>query len=355
MRKTLITILVFLILVNIFYVISGVIHFPLRSIDVYSIWLYKAKAFFMMNGDVIATLRSMEYGHPQYPILLPFLYYQIYKAIGAANEFYVLFLYPGLYSGILFLSYKFFLKIGLNKPTSLFFVYLYSMFGPLLAQAGRMHAGTADIVILFFNWIIVLLAFKIAVEKRLESSLLIALLVAISSQVKLEGLFAAAIFLFLPLTKSKKLILILISILPTIIWFRIVNFYNIRPDFGFFIAGLGDLVTRTFIILIETAREMVNIRNWYVFWFLFWISLFAQKGKDRFLKTTVAPTLFIASFSFLASYLLADIDTRSYVSSSVDRLMLQLSPFFYVIFVERVTLIFRMKDSLLGRVLKRYY
>ena len=82
--------LLVLIAINFAYLISGVIHFPLRSIDVYSIWMLKAKVFYLNEGIDWEFLKNTDYSHPQYPILLPFIFYQIFKIAGAFREIYVL-------------------------------------------------------------------------------------------------------------------------------------------------------------------------------------------------------------------------------------------------------------------------
>src|SRR3989337_4053195 len=113
MRKLIKIALLFLLFVNFFYVLSGAIHYPLRSIDVYSIWLLKAKAFWVSDGLPLEFLKSHLYSHPQYPILLPWLFYQLYKIVGGVKEMYVLALYPFIYLAILLVAYKFFLEIKL--------------------------------------------------------------------------------------------------------------------------------------------------------------------------------------------------------------------------------------------------
>lgn len=187
MRKVAITFFVILLIVNFLYVLSGALNFSLRSIDVYSIWLYKAKAFFLL-GVSMDSISNWEFGHPQYPILLPLLFSGIYKLVNGVNEMLIFVIYPVIYSLILFIVYRLFRTLGLNVLLSLIAVYIYSMFGPLLAQGGRHHAGTADIWLVLFNWSIVYLALIFFRNKeKIYQPILITVLIAISSQIKAEG------------------------------------------------------------------------------------------------------------------------------------------------------------------------
>lgn len=124
-NKTLEIFLIGLILINFLYVLSGVFHYPLQSIDVYSIWLFKAKAFYLFGFPNSEFWRNYSYSHPHYPVLLPVVFSCIYKLFGSLNEIYVLIIYPFLYLLILYLFYKLFLRLNLSRQASLFFTYIY--------------------------------------------------------------------------------------------------------------------------------------------------------------------------------------------------------------------------------------
>jgi hypothetical protein len=204
MQRLISKIILFLIGLNFFYVLSGAIHYPLASIDVYSIWLLKAKAFYVYNGFPLEFLQNIGYSHPHYPVFLPWFFSLIYKIIGGVNEYYVLVLYPFVYLVILFLACRFFTKIGLSKTISLFFVYIYSMLSPLLAQGGRYHAGLADIVLVLLYWIGILVAYEIARKKGSNFVWVLVLIVAIASQIKLEGVFFAWTILFFRINNNNQ-------------------------------------------------------------------------------------------------------------------------------------------------------
>ena len=73
MQKAVKIAVILLIFVNFLYCISGAIHFPLQSIDVYAYWFLKAKSF-NVNGTLpLTNLNLYPYSHPQHPILLPII------------------------------------------------------------------------------------------------------------------------------------------------------------------------------------------------------------------------------------------------------------------------------------------
>ena len=71
---------------------------------------------------------------------------------------------------------------------------------------------------------------------------------------------------------------------------------------------------------------MSNIRNWYIFWIVFWLTEVIKQNKNDFIKILINPTLIIISLMFLGVYLVGEVPmgTKSYVSSSVDSVILQL-------------------------------
>jgi hypothetical protein len=339
MQRKINIILVVLLVINIIYVVSGVIHHPLVGIDIYSIWLLKTKAFYVFQGFPLDFLKTIGYSHPQYPVLLPFLFSLIYKFVGGVKEYYALIIYPFLYLGVLILAFKFFINMKLTKTRSLLFVYLYSMFSPLLAQAGRGHAGEADIVITFIYWLSVSVIYRYFRKKRSLDLFILSILIGLASQIKLEGVFLAWVFLFLPTEWKKKIYWLVIAVFPSIFWFLMRVKLDIPEDFSYVFPGLVETIKRQLLIFVYIVRQMINIKNWYIFWPLFWLAIFLQKTENKFIKQLLTPLLIVMSLSYFVPYTFRNnISTASYVTSSSDRVMLQLSPFFYIIFVNRVSL-----------------
>jgi len=337
MRKIIKNTLLFLILVNIVYVFSGAIHYSFTSIDSYSIWLFKSKAFFVEKGFPFKTLSdpNYTYSHPQYPILLPLAISNIYKALGYVNETLVLAIYPFIYLTIILLTYFSLKLIRLTTLQSLLFTYIYSMLSPLLAQGGRMHAGNADIIITLLYWLAFLTVFFFYKTKKEILFLFLILLVGISSQIKQEGLFLFAIILFLPVSKTKKILGILLSLIPTLVWWSFVKQHSIPQSFGLTFYPLPTLFIRALILIKTVLKELMNIKNWYIFWPIFWLLIYLEKERDPFFKKVITPFLFIFIILISNIYLFSTLDISNYAGSSFDRILLQISPFFYPLFARR--------------------
>lgn len=335
MQKKLNYLLILLIVLNVLFVSLGAYLYPLASIDAVSIWYLKAKAIFLEHGNIpIDILKDSLYlnTHPQYPILVPFIFYLTYLAVGGINENIVAFINPLLYLLILFVVYKLLKTIGFNTTLSLLFTYIYSMLSPLLAQGGRKHSGDADIFIVFINWLAILLSFGFIKNKNYKFFWALVILIMISSQVKGEGLFLASILLFLPVAKKVKLLSIVLAITPFLIWRAFIYYNQIPNDFYFIIPSIKDMFTRTFEILYYTLREMIKLNNWYFFWPVFLIFAIFGKWNNAFVNRFILPSLTMIIGLFFASYFFSSINPLTYVPSSMDRVLLQLSPFYFLIF-----------------------
>ena len=344
MRKLIITVLLVLLFINFVYVLSGAYHLSLRSVDVYAIWMYKAKIFFVNDGAIIESLYQLEQGHPQYPILLSYFFYWIFKITGGVNEIFVFLLYPVIYVTILYLSYKVFRKVGISVTISLLFVYIYSMFGPLLAQAGRYHAGTADIFIVLINWLIVYLSLLFFTNKKKELlPVIIALLIGISSLIKLEGVFFVSVLLFLPMKFKAKSALIFIAVLPAILWQYIRSVYAIPTSFELEIPSVFQIIERSPEILYLTIKEMLNLNNWYIFWPMLFLVFIQGDSKNKFLYKILIPAATLSFLAFIAIYLASSIPPSLHTPSSIDRVLFQLSPFIFTSFVLQLNIFIQKK------------
>lgn len=236
---------------------------------------------------------------------------------------------------IIYLAYRLFRKLEISELQSLFFTYVYSMLSPLLAQAGRGHGGTADIVITLLYWTSLHLIYSIFKNAKSSDLIKLVIIIMIASQIKQEGLFLAWSIILLPISKKRKALMILFSVIPSAFWyyFRFIN--NIPADYGLIIHPTKTLAVRFYAILKFTILEMSNLRNWYVFWPLFWLAVYIQKSKNKFIRISVQPILVLMFLSFFPIYLFSNINAAKFVGSSIDRVFLQLSPFIFIVFVDR--------------------
>ncbi len=334
--------------INVLYAVSGAIHYPLGAIDVYSIWLLKAKEFYVNGIFPLSNLNQFSYSHPQYPILLPLIYSFIYQIIGGVKEIYVIILSPVAYISVLILAYKLFYKLNITENISLLLTYIFSMFGPLLAGGGRMHAGEADIFLILIYWGILHLIINYLNDNKSKWGLMIAILIALASQIKLEGLLPAFLFFFLPAKNKDKLIWILISIIPSIIWTIIIKINGVTPDFGFTIPELLEFIIRFGTLIFLIIKEMVNYRNWYIFWPIFWLLIYKLKQNNNIYLKVITKTLLALVSLYMVNFLFSSLDIMTYAPSSIDRIMLQLSPFFFSLFALNIFAYFKgsLKEGL---------
>lgn len=327
MRKIIKIGIILFIFINFLYAVSGAIHYPLQSIDVYAYWFLKAKNFYVNGILPLTNLNIYSYSHPQHPILLPIIVSFIYRIIGGVKEIPVFLVYPFIYLAILFSAYKFFRKLGVNETVSLVVTYVYSMFSPLLAMAGRKHAGEADIFITLINWGVVHLVFNYLKDKKIKWLIATSVLIMVGSQIKTEGVITAVIFLFIPIARNRKAILLFVSMLPAIIWNLIVIKAPLIRDFGWMFPGGFSTIKRIGEVFYYTLVEMANVRNWYIFWPIFWLSfLFGRKENKTILKVTTNTVLAIGVF-YLANFVFSTFTPLEYVPGAMDRILIQFSPF----------------------------
>jgi len=327
--------LLVLILLNIVYAISGAYFYPLASIDTIGIWLLKAKFFYLSHGFPLELLKNTTflYSHPHYPLLLPFVISVFYFLLGGINEQLIVFIYPLAFVAVLFILYKLLKEVKMGQILALTFVYIYSMLSPLLAQAGRKHAGEADIFILLANLLVVFIALKVFKNKTKNLGVfLIVFIIMIASQIKVEGIFLIITLIFLPLPKKTRLIAGVISLIPFLIWNFAASYLRIPSDLYFVIPSLQEIFLRIIAISHYVILEMIKANNWYLFWPIFLISIYLIKIKNDFLKRFVIPSFLVISALYFCVYLFSSLNPAEYVPSSIDRVLIQISPYFFLWF-----------------------
>lgn len=333
MRKVITSLLIFLLSINILYVISGVLFHPMESQDALGIWMLKAKAIYIEHGFPVKFLHDekFRYSHQTYPLGLPLILSIPYFLTGGVNEILPSMLYPITYISILILTFLFLRKRKIPVHTSLFFTYIYSMLSPLIGSGGRVLFGGADIFLVLIGW---LLLHVLSEEKINRKNIVLSLiLVIIASQIKFEGVFLSLVFLFLPVEKRMKLVLLVTSVIPTMLWFFFMSALNVQSDISFSLPGFIELTTKIPIVLFGILKEFINIKNWYIFWFLFFFSPFIPGTVSKYMRNVFLPLFIFILMSHACIYVFSNINVYAYVSSSIDRILFQVSfiPFIYIV------------------------
>jgi len=341
MRKLIFWAFFFLILVNVVYVFAGVHNFPLHSVDAYSDWMLKAKVLYLSREFPYSFFQNWKYmaSHMQYPILLPTFISFLYTLFGFYDHA-VLYLYPLVYAIILLLCWKTLRALQTHSHIAIACVYIYSMLSPLLAQGGRAHAGNADIVLVLLEWCVVYVISKLVLSKQMLLFLLV--LVMIASQIKSEGIFLAYIFLFLPLRTISKRILFASALIPFIAWTVFTHTYQFAADLVYRPVPISEFLLRSGTIMYGYLLELVNYKNWYIFWLVCIGALFVPYSIHPKIKTVFLPTAMLILCSVMGSYLFAhfartDIHILRYVTSSADRVLFQLTPWIFPYFAQAVS------------------
>lgn len=317
------------LLINILYVLVGAWRYPLRSVDVYSIWLFKAKAFYLESGLPVKTLSNphYSYSHPYYPLLLPFTFYLFYSLLGFVTDSRILFIYPFIYALICILVYFSLRLLNLSRTKSLLFTYIYSHLSVLLAQSGRQHAGNADIFITLLLWIL------LTHHLRTRKFWLFPVVIAVASQIKIEGIILIILLAFIPLLKLKKLIFTGLSSILFILWQVLRIKLQFPVDQPYIIYPLSEIIVRSLQIVKYTIIELLNFRNWYLFWPLFFLLLiFVNRRYPKSYPRFWHRSLWIIIPVFGANYLFSYYTPQVYMTSSLDRVLFQLTPLFYPLF-----------------------
>ncbi len=332
MYKKIINVSILLLLsLNVVYALSGVIHFPMQSMDTIGIWMFKAKAISLGTMGIFDMLFNPQFGysHPQYPLLLPSLFSLLGSNGQRFSELPGLLLSPLIYVGILFFCYRT-VREKMSRTGALLCTYMYSMFAPLLGEAGRGHSGNADIYIVMCVWV-ALYAF-VRYKSASWMPFVVACSIAIASQIKLEGVFFISLLLFLPLSPRKKIFPLLLALFPALCWQIIIVLLHISSSPSLGVLPLMEMLPRMLVVFTDTGKELLKLNNWYVFWPLLGLLVLSTAHKPikdrRFLLCAAA---FVYT-CYLLIYVFTKTDIHEYVVSSIDRLLLQISPILFFLF-----------------------
>jgi len=299
------------LVINIVYVVMGVAKYGCQHVDAYGIWMLKARAWTRGTEALQNVLKNEKFGysHQQYPLLLPAMMTGWARLFGTVESF--VWVYPLVYVAVLVALYR--LTGSLGWTTAATFM------GPLMAQGGRLHAGLADI------WICLLVGLGLLAIKH-RSLAWLTIIVMVASQMKTEGIFLMALFTGMPGSWSKKIGWMILAAIPFMWWQWQVRVWGLPSDIGFYWPGVGELARRVPLIIELVIKEMLNWQNWYVVWIIWWVTLLSARGGFSPLKRESLRILGLMGLGYVGVYLFSSLDPVRYVSSSIDRVMLQLLP-----------------------------
>lgn len=304
-------------------------------------WGFKARIISSGPGFIRNYLSDSVFiwSHMDYPFYLPLIESWVYTFFGRIWEPYGALVSAGFYVLLGTYIYLFIRKISsgfMSLSLSLFF-----LFTPLVAEVSVM--GYADLILSFFYLISSIFIFKFIKTKHIVYLLLSLFIASGLFWIKKEGIILfgiySLVFIFACFKfKVRKYIWwLFVFSTPFIMWFLLLRFYQV--------SGV-DFVTPSLLYLKNNLQRIIEISvfirrflKFMPFWGLFWVIfvlLFIyriKKIKDLSLfvlilfigiPLIVYPSLFIFS-TWIPYY--------EHVRTSLPRLILQVYPLAYVLFV----------------------
>ncbi|HSX40332.1 MAG TPA: hypothetical protein VLF68_01840 [Candidatus Saccharimonadales bacterium] len=310
-------VLVFSLLIYVFF------EAQLRTVsawDAWSIWLLKAKVFYV---DGFINPRIFNYLESDYPLVISLSLTFMAKMIGSFNDRVLLllsFAYYAAESGLLFIALK--KRIGLTK--ALVATFLFMSLQNIVRHGGRFEAGQADLPLGYFMLCDVLLIFEYIRKPNVKILALLTAFLAITTQVKHEGIVFAfiveiAIFYFaLKKKKYKHLLSGLFVVCPVIGWQIFVGSGSFHYSY---FSGHHTILSihKAWNSIIGFMKEFLNIKNWNLLWVAFFGVLLASL---RCLKPEQKLLLYFIFSQFFVYFLLYCFTTGNDPQSSIDRLFI---------------------------------
>ncbi|MBE9528691.1 MAG: hypothetical protein IME99_05585 [Proteobacteria bacterium] len=216
--ETVATVIIALQLVYVFVYYGAL---PITGWDAWSIWFFKARAFFIDGGVTSGFLLNADYGydHPDYPLLVPLSLMWLFTTLGEANDIVAKILYPIQFAALLALLYYFILR-SVGRRSALVAAALLSL-TPLVVihsaglpqKIGGLYSGDfvgyADLTLALLFMASGGFIYLYAKEGAGSALRAAALVLAIGAWTKNEGvvfaLLGASLLLLLLLLKSFKL------------------------------------------------------------------------------------------------------------------------------------------------------
>lgn len=300
---------------------------PLSAWDGWAIWLYKAKVFFI-DGNINPT--HTVYFENDYPHFLSLAIAYIYILIGKIDDRSVLLLFSGFYIATGLATFSF-LKTYISQTKALILTFLLLSTQSFIRHGGKWDAGYADLPLGFFFLCSSILSWKYISSKNIKILILLQIFLAITSQIKNEGLpFSIIIELLLLFTlfrlkKLKNMLFFLIWLIPLIFWklYKKAHVFYANYLFNHTLLHINRLPT----VLIEIGREILHIQRWNFFWIFitFCFVLFVLQKKSK-LSILFYSIFFLQLLVYVGIYLITPHDVVGHVRNTIDRLFLQIAP-----------------------------
>jgi len=352
-----------LAIVGIFFIplVRDSLYSYLVSWDAVAIWFFKAKVFFLHEGvwinNFFTDTSIYTYSHRAYPIGFPLLISGYYRLIGLANDQVSQFIPLQFYLNLMLLFFGIVLHIfkkGMRLILLLFAISLI-IFPNIVIYS---HNGYADVAISFYIAILTcLLIFVLEMKKNVYELSILSIVISISaSLVKnegialfciVEGTILAGLIFALIRKKGEPVKIILYIVLPLLVgvvailsWGYIGRVLSFPTD-SYLLGGQSlSIVSRIKLIFNQYVLELGSTAKYsfivtlglFIFVFQSTIYLFSRKFR-RFIPLYFVVLQF-AVYTFI--YLRTGVQLQWQLTTSYDRLFLQVLPGFLIVVVYQI-------------------
>lgn len=341
------------ILSQVVYSFAYATAMPLAGWDALFIWFVKARAFFLDGSVEAAFLTDPVYAqsHPDYPLLVPLAVSWVYTAIGAAQEEAGKIIYPLQFAAMLALFHYGSRRLAGSRTIGLLFTALLALTPVVLVHAagfpvlvdasytGKDMTGYADLALSAYFLGAGVFTVLYAREGRGPFAYLAAMMLAMGAWTKNEGLtFALLGFIalaFAALLKEKKdlrtlalcLAPLVLFILPWSVYKALLGLGNEYVEsmglFAFIsnLPRLGQIIP--YFVDFMFFKPGVTGLTWWAY------AVSAVLGARAVFKgkTLALHWLILGQFGvYVFVYIITPVDLKWHLSTSVDRLVMQMIP-----------------------------
>lgn len=320
-------IIFFVILLAIFVIIESFIR-PVTAWDGWASWLLRAKMFFIAGS---VKLDIFTYVPSEYPLLVSLMTAFLYIFLGAVDDRSILLLYPAFY---LFLGLLFFLSIRkiLGKSMALYFTFLLLSIQNIIRHSGRFEAGQADMILGFYIFTSTALFFRYMQSKKIGNLVLLQIFFGITVLIKNEGVpfvILSEILLTIFLFKKKlykHFFTFLFWIVPFVDWQIFKYTYNL-PDLPSYLQFRFH-PERISLIILEFAKEFINVKNWNLLWpgFIMSFAMFLFFVKKNIYIFVLYILIFTQICVYMSVFFFTSADPKLHIPNVANRVLLHIAP-----------------------------
>ncbi len=321
---------------------------PITAWDAFQTWFFKANVFFR-DRAVVSAFFDTPFVHPDYPLLTPLSAAWVYTCLGHVNDALVRVIYPIQYASLLLVFYYLVKRISTVRA-ALVSSALLSMTPILMVHGaglpvrmGELYTGDfvgyADLALSVYFLAAAGFFHLYCVEGQERQLVLAAVFLGLGAWTKDEGTVFAAVGSLVAVIEAmrrpgagwKRLLLFFGALFAVAgpwtaykIWHHIPGEYSRTMSLAAFMANIGRLPRiLKFIGFIMFGKVSLNSLTWYAY---------AASVMAGFKRAFKRPLIYLNVFvlaqlsAYVFIFTITHLDLEFHLRTSVDRLVLQLTP-----------------------------